>query len=142
MPSMNSIKCNSCGLKNFSSDLQCRRCGLFLEQAFTPRATTVRPRRFSIWSVLMIALVGGVFYYFYVGIQASVEEVGQSEQRRLSKQAPAAPGTPGLSRTKADQQRAGSYGAAVANSESLGAHNQHIKDTEKAMQQVSGSPNR
>ena len=121
---------------NFSSDLQCRRCGVFLEQAFKPRPTTVKPRRFSIWSVLMIALVSGVFYYFYTGIQASVNEVSESEQKRLSKQAPAEPGS---SRTKSGQQRAGSYGAAVANSQSLGAHNQHIKDTEKAMQQVSNS---
>jgi hypothetical protein len=134
---MNSIKCKSCGLKNFSSDVECRRCGhsFVVEQK---KQSHKQPRRFSFGSLLMIALVLGVVYYFYSGVEGTMEEIDASEAKRLQSQPKQQPAQ-GLSRTEQDRQRSGHFGDAVKSSQSLGAHNQHIKDTEKAMQQVSNS---
>lgn len=135
---MNSIKCNNCGLKNFSSDCECRRCGqsFVVEQKKKAQRS---PRRFSIWSVLMIAFVLGLVYYFYDGVRGTMEEINKNDVKRVKSQPKERPATPGLSRSEYDRQRAGHYGDAVKNSQSLEAHNQHIKETEKAMQQVSNS---
>lgn len=134
---MNSIKCNNCGLKNFASDIECRRCGFsFVQAALKKRQRP--PRRFSIWSLLMIAGVLGVVYYFYSGVQTSVDEITASEAKRVASQ-PAAQPTQGLSRTQHDQQRAGHYGDAVKNSQSLNAHQKRVEETEKTVQQLSNS---
>ena len=123
---------------NFSSDFECRRCGhsFVVEQKKNAQRA---PRRFSIWSVLMIAFVLGLVYYFYNGVQGTMEEINANEAKRVGSQPAERPATPGLSRTQYDRQRAGHYADAVKNSQSLDAHNQHIKDTEKAMQQASSS---
>ena len=86
----------------------------------------------------MIGLVLGLVYYFYSGVEGTMEEIEASEAKRIQSQAKQRPAA-GLSRSEQDRQRSGHYGDAVKNSPSLGAHNQHIKDTEKAMQQVSNS---
>lgn len=87
----------------------------------------------------MIALVLGVVYYFYSGVEGTMEEIDTNEKKRVQSQQKQPQPAPGLSRTEQDRQRSGHYGDAVKNSPSLGAHNQHIKETEKAMQQVSNS---
>ena len=86
----------------------------------------------------MIALVCGVVYYFYSGVQQSIEEVNMNEAKRVGSQPIERP-APGLSRTQYDQQRAGHYGTAVANSQSLNAHQQRVSETEKALQQMSNT---
>ena len=87
----------------------------------------------------MIALIVGVVYYFYNGVEKEMEAINADEAKRNASQPSQRPVAPGTSRNQYDQQRAGRYGNAVSNSSSLGAHNQHIKETEKAMQQVSNS---
>ena len=82
----------------------------------------------------MIVLVAGVAYYIYTSYFGSTQNVKQVD----AKQATSQPDT-GLSRTEYDKQRSGHYGNAVANSESLKAHQQNIDRTEKAIQQVSNS---
>jgi hypothetical protein len=135
---MHSIKCKNCGLKNFSSDFECRRCGYSFVVEQKKKAQRP-PRRFSVWSLLMIAFVLGLVYYFYNGVEGTMEEINANEARRAGSQPKERPAVPGLSRSEYDRQRKGHYGEAVKNSPSLGAHNQHIKETEKAMQQVSNS---
>lgn len=134
---MNSIKCNNCGLQNFASDTECRRCRSSIVPAAHKRKEKT-PRRFSVWSLLMIAAVLAVVYYFYTGVENSVGEVEMNETRRLSSQ-PAPQATQGLSRTQYDQQRAGHYGDAVKNSQSLNAHQKRVEETEKAVQQLSNA---
>lgn len=87
----------------------------------------------------MIAFVAGLVYYFYHGVQVQMQEIDLDEVKRTQSQPKERPATPGLSRSQYDRQRAGTYGDAVKNSPGLGAHNQHIKDTEKAIQQASNS---
>jgi hypothetical protein len=86
----------------------------------------------------MIAGFLGIVYYFYTGIERSMEEVDSIEAQRTAAQ-PAARPSPGLSRSQAEQQRAGSYADAVKNSPSLNAHQKRVEDTEKAVQQISNS---
>ena len=134
---MNSIKCKNCGLKNFSSDVECRRCGHpFME---VKKKKVRRPSRFSVWSFLPIVVALGFVYYFYSGVQGTMEEINANEAQRIATQPAERPSSPGLSRTKYDQQRSGHYGEAVKNSQSLKAHEQRTKDTEKAIQQISNS---
>ncbi len=135
---MNSIKCKSCGLKNFSSDVECRRCGhsFVIDQK---KKAQRPPRRFSIWSVLMIAFVLGLVYYFYDGVQGTMEGINANDAKRVQSQPKERPATPGLSRSEHDRGRSGHYGDAVKDSQSLKAHDQRSKDTEKAIQQISNS---
>ena len=93
------------------------------------------PRWLSVWSLLMIAVVVGIVYYFYHGVQVSMQQLELEEQQRLAAQ----PRQPKLSRSQAEKQRAGSYGSAVSNSQSLQQHQKHIDETQKIMNQVSNS---
>ena len=131
---MNSIKCKNCGLNNFSVESDCRRCGYSFIQP--RRKTGKRPRRFSIWSLMMISAILGVVYYFYNGVQNSMAEIDSAEAKRVASQPELKPEQKGLSRSQSDQQRSGTYGNAVKNSPSLNAHQKHIQETEKAMQQA------
>src|SRR5688500_10622037 len=131
---MNSIKCKSCGLTNFPSDVECRRCGYSFVQSSSQKRKDKPPRSFSLWSIVMIALVAGVGYCIYTNYFGSTADGTRGDAKQATSQ-PAA----GLSRTEHDKQRSGHYGNAVANSASLKAHQQNIDRTEKAIQQVSNS---
>ena len=134
---MNSLKCSNCGLTNFADVFDCRRCGesLFSNRQQKKRVTT--PRWFSLWSLLVIAGAVGIVYYFYHGVQVSMQELEQQDQQRQAAQSKVRPKN--LSRSQAENQRAGSYAGAVSNSQSLKDHQKHIDETEKAMNQVSNS---
>ena len=134
---MNSIKCKNCHLTNFSSETECRRCG----ESFHSSAKTKSeksPRSFSLSSLFLVALAGGLGYYFFSGTGNSVEQVNANEAKRPAAQPTTQPPA-GLSRTQYDQQRAGTYGDAVKNSASLDAHQKHIDETQKTMQQISNN---
>jgi hypothetical protein len=89
--------------------------------------------------LILLASVGGLAYYFFTGTQESVAEVNANEAKRISSQPAERPAAPGLSRSEYDRQRSGHYGDAVKNSPSLNAHQQRVKDSEKAMQQLTNS---
>src|SRR5215208_8285589 len=109
---MNSIKCKSCGLKNFSSDIECRRCGHSFVVDHNKKSQRP-PRRFSMWSVLMIGFVLGLVYYFYNGVQGTMEEINANDVKRVESQPKEHSESPGLSRSENDRRRAGHYGDAV-----------------------------
>ena len=138
---MNSVKCQSCGLTNFSSEVECRRCG-FQFGGSKKTKTEKPPRSFSYSTLVLVAAVAGLAYYFFGGVTESVDEVNAKEAKRVASQPDERPATPGLSRTEYDRQRSGHYGDAVKNSPSLNAHQQRVKDTEKAVQQISNSSSR
>ena len=85
----------------------------------------------------MIALVLGVVYYFYQGVQREMEEIDVNEAQRMSKQPKEKPLTSGQSRAEYDRQQAGQYGNAVKNSQGLNTAQRHNAETQAAMQQVS-----
>ncbi|HUR99604.1 MAG TPA: hypothetical protein VMZ26_16180 [Pyrinomonadaceae bacterium] len=135
---MNSIKCKNCGLSNFSTEAECRRCGYSFLKASKPKKEKT-PSRFSLSSLLMIALALGLVYYFYSGTQSSIEKVNANDAKRVASAPAERPVTPGLSRTQYDQQKARTYGDAVKNSSSLAAHQQHVDESQKMMQQISNN---
>lgn len=133
---MNSIKCKNCGLTNFSSEAECRRCGYsFLSSSKAKKEKS--PSSFSLSSLFLLALVGALAYYVYNGTQTSMEKVNANDAKRVASQPAERPGVPGLSRTEYDKQKTMTYGDAVKNSSSLSAHQQHINDSQKMMQQIS-----
>lgn len=132
---MSSNKCKNCGLTNFAYDDACRRCG----RPFAPRPKTKqrRPRRFSVSSFLIVAFVAGFAYYSYYGLQQSADDVYASEKKRLEEQKKDK--TAGLSRSEYEKQRSQTYGSAIQSSNSFAAHNEHIQQTQQAMQTVANA---
>lgn len=134
-PDMNSIKCKNCSLPNFPDDLECRRCGFSFFKAVKKREKT--PSRFSIWTLLMLIILGGLVYYVFNGAQESIDQVTADELKRSASQPAERPVAPGLSRSEYDRQKTQTYADSVRGSQSLADHNKHIQQTEKVMQQIS-----
>ena len=132
---MNSITCKKCGLKNFARAADCTRCGY----SFANVRRGKKPRRFSVWSLLMIAMVCWVVHYFYQGVQQSMQELQENEARRVAAQYKLQKRNTGLSRSQSEQRRAETFGDAVKNSSSLNAHQQRVNETEKTLKQASNS---
>jgi hypothetical protein len=81
---------------------------------------------------LIIVFVGGFAYYAYYGLQKSADDVYAGEAQRLAQQKNDK--SAGLSRSEYQKQKTETFGSAVKNSNSFAAHNEHIAETEKAMQ--------
>jgi hypothetical protein len=133
---MNSIKCKNCGLSNFPTDLECRRCGFSFSKTLKPTKEKT-PSSFSIWSLLPLLVIGAVAYYFYAGTAESIDKVNANEANRVASQPADRPLLPGASRTEYDRQKSQSYADAVRGSKSLADHNKRVQESEKAMQQIS-----
>jgi hypothetical protein len=135
---MNSIKCKKCGLSNFASEVECRRCRTLFADAATKRRIEKKPRRFGVLSIAFFVLVAGILYYAYNGVQNSMNEINSSETNRIATQ-PLQQQTPGLSRTEYDRQRAAQVGNSLKENPSFAAQKQHNEETQKLMQSVSNS---
>ena len=134
---MNSIKCKNCGLSNFISEAECRRCGNSFLKSTKAKAEKT-PSRFSLSSLLFLALLAGLAYFVYSGTQDSVNQVNADEARRIASQ-PAEQPLGGSSRSEYERKKTGTYGDAVKGSSSLSAHQKHIDETQKTMQQISNN---
>lgn len=130
---MNSTKCPKCGLANFASDLECRRCRTLLFQTKSGR----RPR-FPLVALLVLAGVAAAFYYMFLGVQDSVEKVNSSEVNRVAAQ-PANQPDAGLSRTEHDRQRSQRVANAVGASSGLSEHSNRTQETQKAIDQLANA---
>ena len=130
---MSSIKCKNCGLKNFAYEEACRRCG----ELFSKKSKVRRPRRFSLGSLLIVAFAGGFAYYAYYGMQKSADDVYAGEMKRIETQK--TDKTAGLSRSEYQKQRTGTFGSAIKSSNSFSAHNEHIAETQRAMEAASNT---
>jgi hypothetical protein len=133
---MNSIKCKNCGLSNFPSDAECRRCGSSFRKTNKAKIEKT-PSSFSIWSLLPLLVIGAVAYYFYTGTARSIEKVNADDAKRVASQPDERPLLPGASRTEYDRQKTQSYADAVRGSKSLADHNKRVQESEKTMQQIS-----
>ena len=101
---MNSIKCKNCGLTNFPNDPECRRCRYSFLKAAKTKDKKIRGG-FSIWTLLMLALFGGLAYYFYSGTQSAMKQVNANEAKRAASEPEERPLAPGLSRTEYDRKK-------------------------------------
>ena len=128
---MRSTKCKNCGLFNFPEEDICRRCGSSLiRQANKSKAK--RPRPFSISGLVIVAFVAGFAYYAYYGLQKEADEIYANDMKRIEQQKSIR--TAGSSRSEYEKHRSGAYSTAIQNSNSLAAHDQRIRDTERMMQ--------
>src|SRR5688572_30841543 len=126
---MSSIKCKSCGLTNFASEPQCRRCG----GAFTrPQQREKAPRSFSLTSLLIPAIAAVGFYYFFVGSGSSAGEVTATNANRTASQT-TQPEPSGESRMVLERQRANHIGNTLNVNPSLDAHQKRVADSQKMM---------
>ena len=85
----------------------------------------------------MVTIVGALAYYIFTGTEDSIKKVTAEETNRTGMAPSERPLTPGLSRSEYDRQKTQTYSNAVRNSPSLAAHDKHIQQTEKMMQQIS-----
>jgi hypothetical protein len=101
-----------------------------------PKAqSSVRPR-ISLVSLLAFAVLAYLAYYMFGGFEQSLERVNSAEANRMAMQAKDNPNN--LSRSQYDRQRAGQYGGAVQNSNSLAEARSHNEEVRQLMQAGQG----
>ena len=133
---MKSAKCPHCGLANYSTDVECRRCGKLLYRPTDRVVTEKPPIRNSLITLLIFAALGAGGYYIYSEMQASVSKVGANESKRVAAQPPQPPGS---SRAVQDRERSQRVANAVGASNSLASHEQRVRETENMMNNLTNS---
>ena len=136
---MRSAKCPNCGLANYSTDVECRRCGKLLYRPTDRVVTDKPPRRNALITLLIFVALGAGGSYIYSEMQASVSKVGANEAKRVAAQ-PAQ--QPGSSRAVQDRERSQRVANAVGASNSLAAHEQRVRETENMMNNLTNSSSR
>lgn len=132
--SMSSIKCNNCGLANFSDAIECKRCGNVISR---PKKKQRPPLRFTFYSLVIFGAVGVILYYALGGFEDSLSEVNRMEANRMAANVKINPA--GLSQSQNERQSAGQYGTAVNNSNSLNEAQKRNEEIKKAIQNAQGS---
>ena len=138
---MNSVKCPNCRLSNFSTDLECRRCGKLLYRPTDRVISEKPPLRNSLISLLIFTALAAGGYYIYTGMKASVNQVSATETKRVAAQ-PANQPDAGLSRAEADRQRSQRVGNFVGISSGLNAQSNRTQQTEQTIDQLTNSNQR
>lgn len=139
---MKSIKCPHCGLSNYSTDVECRRCRKLLYRPTDRIVSDKPPRRNGLITLLIFAALAAGGYYIYSDMQASVSKVGANEAKRVAAQPGQQPQQSGLSRTVQDRERSQRVANAVGASNSLAEHERRVRETEKMMNDLSNSASR
>lgn len=132
---MNSTKCPKCGLTNFATDLECKRCGTSFVQKTSNSGS--RPK-VSIVALVIFAGVAAAFYYIFIGVQGSVDKVNSTEANRVGAQ-PALPPDAGRSRAEYDRYRGQTVANAVGAAPGLAEHTNRTQQTENTINQMTNS---
>ena len=138
---MNSIKCANCGLSNFSTYLECRRCGKLLYRPTDRIASNKPPLRNSLISLLIFTALATGGYYIYTGMKASVNQVRANDTKRAATQ-PANQPEAGLSRSEADREKGQRVANFVGASSGLNAHSNRTQQTQETIGQLTNSNQR
>jgi hypothetical protein len=133
---MNSIKCKSCGLSNFATERDCRRCGLSLY--IQGGRSSLAPRRFSVISIIIFVVIAAGGYYIFTGMQNSVTRVGENEANRVATEAERQQAA-GMSRAEEDRQRSQRVANAVNISPALAEHKKKTEERQKMIEQAANS---
>ena len=134
---MERVKCQHCGLVNVASATICRRCGVDPVGRFFPSNARQGPREAAknstwLYTLLIIALLGGGAYYLLSGVEKSYDDVKSNEVKRIAAQ-PKPPAEGQTNRTESDQKRAGQYKNAIHNSPGLAESQKRLEETQKLM---------
>jgi hypothetical protein len=137
---MNKITCKNCGLVNLESDHDCRRCGHDMGTRFMTSSQRIGPREAAkssswLYTLLFIALIGGVAYYLLSGVERSYDNVKSVEVNRPGVQVNKPADTLGT-RSQFEQQQKQNYATAIKNSQGLAESQKHNEETEKVMESV------
>jgi hypothetical protein len=138
---MNSVKCPNCRLPNFSTDLECRRCGKLLYRPTDRVISEKPPRRNALISLLIFTALAGGGYYIYTGMKASLNRVSSTDTKRVAAQ-PVNQPEAGLSRTEADRQKSQRVANFVGASSGLNAHSNRTQQTQQTIDQLTNSNQR
>jgi hypothetical protein len=130
------MKCRNCGLSNFDSAAECRRCGTAFSREQTNRVGK-RPPRFSVASLIVYAVVALGGYYLYAGIYRSVVEVDANDAYRVGSQPPQKAGQQGLTRSESDRQRANGVGQAIKQNPAIQSQEHHNEEMQQAIRDAS-----
>ena len=138
---MNSVKCPNCGLSNFSTDVECRRCHKLLYRPTDRVVSQKPPRRNTLISLLIFTAIAAAGYYIYTGMKASVNKVSMSEVNRVATQRKNQPDA-GLSRAEADRQKSQRVANYVGASSGLNEHANRTQQTQQTIDQLTNSNSR
>lgn len=135
---MNKKTCKGCGLVNLASDHDCRRCGYDLGTRFMVSSQRIGPREAAkssswIYTLLFIALVGGIAYYLFSGVEKSYDDVKAIEVNRPGAQTNKPADTIG-NRNQFEHQQKQNYATAIKNSQGLAESQKHTEEVQKLMQ--------
>ena len=136
---MNKIKCTKCGLVNLAEDYDCRRCGHDMGTRFMVSSQRIGPREAAkssswLYTLLFLALIGGVAYYLFSGVEKSYDSVKTTETNR-----PGAQINP-QTRSEFQERQKQNYVTAVKNSQGLAESQKHTDETQKLMQSIQDKP--
>jgi hypothetical protein len=133
---MSNTQCQYCGLSNFAGSRICSGCGNLLAQRPTStKNRRVRPR-ISLLAVLAFAIGILILYNYWGGFEPADKKSGNGIYRRPVESNDK---NAGVSRTESDRQRAGTYGTALQNSNSLSESKRHNDEVNKAIHASQGT---
>jgi len=135
---MSSIKCKSCNLSNFVTDVECRRCRRPLHSQDRRSGPPASPRRFSFVSIIIFAAIAVGVFYMFSAARKSVSQVGANEANRVAVEAERQQAA-GLSRAEEDRQRAQRVGNFVNISPALAEHKKATEERQKMIEQSTNS---
>lgn len=136
---MNSVKCSHCGLPNFPTAVECKRCGNATYRPSGPRTKGRPPLRHGFVSLLIFVAIGAAAYYIYNGVRSSISEVSENEAYRVATRSD---NQQGVTRAEADRQKSQRVANAVGASAGLAEHNKRTQETQKTMEQLTNSQQR
>lgn len=134
---MNSVKCKTCGLTNFASENNCKRCGGELvisrhaSTGSTCRTNGLPLGKLGFFAVLAVA---GYFFYstYFVSSSDPAEQISNSTRLSDLKTSPE-------TRAELDRQRSQRIANAVGAAPGLNAHESRTRETDRLMNQISNS---
>ncbi|QYO68243.1 hypothetical protein [Leptolyngbya sp. 7M] len=134
---MNSVKCRACGLINFASEDNCKRCGGELAISLhTSTGSTSGTKGITFGKLAFIAAlaVAGYFFYSTYFMSSSDPAEQMSNSTRLSDLK-----TSSETRAELDRQRSQRVANAVGAAPGLNAHENRTRETDRLMNQISNS---